>query len=223
MKLFGKDSDGTFRVLGVPASLDGVTSREARLGWFEPENPNLFVPRKIGVGWDLNVGALAVKLGLIRPDDSLPDLESYISDEDALGLTLAPLIGAATVTCAVAVASAKRDEVVSNWSLTLRPKELKTPLRAFIPNLVLSNGFAAWNAWQNRKGGVDVVGVAETLGIQAFSLLNIVAAVKSADRGDRPCPGAVLATLAMPAVTTGVLVATVKSALKNVERDLQNQ
>ncbi|MDY5839286.1 MAG: DUF5808 domain-containing protein [Corynebacterium camporealensis] len=41
--------------------------RELSLRSFEPENPKLFVPRRFGIGWDLNFGAVAAKLGIIRP------------------------------------------------------------------------------------------------------------------------------------------------------------
>ncbi|WP_248631025.1 DUF5808 domain-containing protein [Corynebacterium glucuronolyticum] len=49
-----------------------------RFSAFDPENPNWLVPRRVGVGWDLNLGKLAVKAGLVRPDDSLPDLQEHI-------------------------------------------------------------------------------------------------------------------------------------------------
>lgn len=53
-------------------------SKEARLRVFDPESPRLFVPRSFGWGWELNLGAVAAKLGLIRPDDTVEDLEAYI-------------------------------------------------------------------------------------------------------------------------------------------------
>ena len=51
-------------------------------------HPALPVPLSAGIGWDLNTGAVAVRLGLIRPDDSLPDLEAHIPG--AVARALAP-------------------------------------------------------------------------------------------------------------------------------------
>lgn len=81
--------------LGIPLST--TLDDEAFLRTFEPENPALFVRKTLGVGWDLNVGALAVKLGLIRPDDSLGDLREYISPQVAKLLSAAPIAAAAAI------------------------------------------------------------------------------------------------------------------------------
>ena len=56
----GADNDGARRIFGVPVSLPGMSEARAHLRGFEPENPDLFVPRAFGAGWSLNVGALAV-------------------------------------------------------------------------------------------------------------------------------------------------------------------
>ncbi|MDU4245035.1 MAG: DUF5808 domain-containing protein, partial [Varibaculum cambriense] len=78
MKWFGKDAEGQARVLGMPVSGLWLGRSDAALDGFEPENPRLFIPRKYGLGWDINLGAVGVRLGLIRPDDSLPDLANYV-------------------------------------------------------------------------------------------------------------------------------------------------
>lgn len=58
----------TPRILGVPvgASHPGVPRTASRL--WDPRSDRIFVPRVFGIGWDLNFGALAVKLGLVKPD-----------------------------------------------------------------------------------------------------------------------------------------------------------
>ena len=40
---------------------------EARERWWDPSDPRIFVPRAIGLGWDVNLGAIAVKLGWLPP------------------------------------------------------------------------------------------------------------------------------------------------------------
>ena len=61
------------RVLGVPTALSprGLVHRAARS--FSPADP-LLVPRAYGIGWDVNLGALAVRAGLAHPDDLDDDL-----------------------------------------------------------------------------------------------------------------------------------------------------
>ena len=74
MNLWTRDDDGVRRLFGIPVGAPWGSGSRIALRGFEPENPHLLVPRAVGIGWDLNLGAVAVRLGLIRPDDSLPDL-----------------------------------------------------------------------------------------------------------------------------------------------------
>lgn len=57
-------------ILGVPVGVTPITTAErfAQRMW-NPRDPRIFVPRLFGIGWDLNFGALAVRLHLLRPDD----------------------------------------------------------------------------------------------------------------------------------------------------------
>ncbi|QKD80157.1 MULTISPECIES: hypothetical protein [Actinomyces] len=83
------------RVLGIPVSLDprGLHERSAR--HFSPTDPVL-VPRAWGIGWDLNLGALATRAGWINPDDLGDDLRLGPAGMRALSLAPAALaVGAA--------------------------------------------------------------------------------------------------------------------------------
>lgn len=64
---------GTARFLGVPVSLDPRGLRERAARHYSPTDP-LLVPRAWGIGWDLNLGALAVRTGWTNPDDLGDDL-----------------------------------------------------------------------------------------------------------------------------------------------------
>ncbi|MFV0452104.1 MAG: hypothetical protein ACK5LS_07650, partial [Propioniciclava sp.] len=57
---------GTFA--GVPYDWRPPTAERLRRRLWDPTNEKLAVPRVFGAGWDLNLGALAVRLGLIEPD-----------------------------------------------------------------------------------------------------------------------------------------------------------
>ncbi len=56
------------RCCGVPYDFRPPTGERLRQAMWNPADPHLFAPRAFGVGWNLNVGALAVRLGLIEPD-----------------------------------------------------------------------------------------------------------------------------------------------------------
>lgn len=223
-----RGADGVRRVLGVPVDLRGLTEPRARLRAFEPENPSLLVPRAIGVGWDLNLGAIAVRLGLIRPDDSLPDLEDHIPPRAATLLTVAPLGGAAAVAVLGALVGRSDEPLPSNWSLTFRPDRWVDAPRAVGVPVALSVAAGAWAAAGSirRRGstaqqGPDVTAAAQALGLQAMSALMITASRRAAEKpGDRSLL-APAGLVAFPVVSTAVLVGTVRSALSGLERTMQ--
>ena len=56
-------------VLGMPYDLRAPTSARFASRWWDPLDRRVFVPRVWGVGWAVNLGALAVRTGVVRPDD----------------------------------------------------------------------------------------------------------------------------------------------------------
>ncbi|WP_394285120.1 DUF5808 domain-containing protein [Corynebacterium sp.] len=221
----GADNDGARRIFGVPVSLPGMSEARAHLRGFEPENPDLFVPRAFGAGWSLNVGALAVKLGLLRPDDSLPDLAEHIPPAVAATLRVAPIAGGAAVAAAGVRAALTHKRLPSNWGLTFTPTRWSSAPAAMAAPVLISAGAGAWAEFSARRGHdgaeVDATAAAQALGLQAMSLLLITAATRRADdpRSSRLWPAAGI--VAAPVVTTGVLVATVRSALRRLDRSLR--
>ena len=55
-------------ILGMPNALRSGFGRRLA-GAFDPADPRLLVPRVAGLGWTVNLGAVAVRLGLLNPDD----------------------------------------------------------------------------------------------------------------------------------------------------------
>ena len=214
--------------LGIPVSIAGLKDAEARLRAFEPENPNLFVPRAIGIGWDLNIGAVAVRLGLLRPDDSIPDLVEHIPSTTIRALRVGPLLGTSAVTLAGAYTAQRYERLPTNWGLTFRPNRWGNGVSAMATPVLLSVGAGLWAEIATRratagngKPTVDVSASAQALGLQASSLVLIAAAAKQAKdpQAGRLLPA--IAVVTAPAVTTGVLVTTVRSALNRVAQKLR--
>ncbi|GAB4283385.1 MAG: hypothetical protein Kow0067_04350 [Coriobacteriia bacterium] len=63
------------RLLGMPYDFRGPSTDRVGSRMWNPADPRIFTPRTFGLGWTLNFGALAVRLGLIRPDDT--DAEQF--------------------------------------------------------------------------------------------------------------------------------------------------
>lgn len=57
------------RFLGVPYDLRSPTARRYAAQLWDPTDPRVLVPKALGIGWTVNFGSLAVRAGLVRPDD----------------------------------------------------------------------------------------------------------------------------------------------------------
>lgn len=223
MALFGRDDDGKLRIAGVPVA--AVWSADAVLDSFEPENPRLLVPRRLGLGWDLNLGAVAVRAGWIRPDDSLPDLARYVPGWFGGVLRVAPWVGAAAVG-AGAVAVARRRSAATKWSLAGKPTRFNSGVAAALAPALLP-AVVAWAPklvaeGENRNAAaVSVAQRAHLLGAEAASAALLHAAYRSADNPRGRQLSAVASPLLWLAVTGGVQVAAVKLALNSVATRLR--
>lgn len=223
-------TNGVRRIFGVPMSFSGLTDANARLRAFEPENPNFFVPRTVGIGWDINIGAIAVRLGLLRPDDSVPDLADHIPAATINALRISPLVGGAAVTIAGVRAARQHQTMPTNWGLTFRPTRWGSGAAAMAVPVLLSTGAGVWAEVAARRSSsaqagpsADVTASAQALGLQAMSLVLIAAAARQAQdpKSARLLP--IVGIAAAPAVTTGVLVSTVRSALRGLEQTLRRK
>jgi Protein of unknown function (DUF1648)/Family of unknown function (DUF5808) len=59
----------TGRILGIPYDVRPPTSERYASRLWNPTDHRVFVPKGLGMGWTINFGALAVRTGLVRPDD----------------------------------------------------------------------------------------------------------------------------------------------------------
>jgi hypothetical protein len=87
------------KVLGVPYELRVPSTDRIAGRWWNPLDPHIFVPRVFGVGWDINFGALAVRLHLVRPDDE--DVPFASVPSLVVSLTLALPVALAAVQSAL--------------------------------------------------------------------------------------------------------------------------
>ena len=75
----------TGRVLGMPYELRLPTTARVRSRWWDTSSSKILVPKVFGVGWTINLGGLAVRMGLLHADDgdepfeSVPDNRMWIA------------------------------------------------------------------------------------------------------------------------------------------------
>ncbi|WP_225979216.1 MULTISPECIES: DUF5808 domain-containing protein [Corynebacterium] len=225
------DEDGQRRVCGLPVSSFWAGDRDAVLDNFEPENPRLFVPRTLGLGWDLNLGAVAVKAGWIRPDDSLPDLAEHIPARWRRVLQLGPRIGGLGVAAgALAVASLKTAPV--QWSLGGQPKKWGPGIVAAALPAGIVGVIAVLPQLTGRRGSeapqeadlsqaFSVASRAELCGAQVMALLALHATFWSALRPERRQIVGAAAPWAWPVISGGLKIACVRSALTALDAQLR--
>ncbi len=136
-------AEGVGDVFGVPFETRGPTDPAVRSRIWSPADPHILVPRMFGLGWTVNLGAVAVRLGLIRPDDW--DDESLDNVDPGLltALRYAPVAWAAA-TAVLGVRTWRRGlPVPTHLDLQGRPDEWSKPSVALVPVFVAA-GFAAW-------------------------------------------------------------------------------
>ncbi len=94
---FEPEGPGEGRVGGVPIDLSPPTAERVAHTWWNPRDERIFVPRVFGLGWALNVGAVAVKLGLIEPDAEDEPFESTPAEAFRRALVVPAVLSAAVV------------------------------------------------------------------------------------------------------------------------------
>ena len=212
--------------LGDPREYAAMVSSETELPdrysrvW-DPTNPKLFVPRVIGFGWDLNLGALAVKLGWLRPDDIDSDVIGA-APEWAMRLSAGlPLMGAALAMSASAVAASRSDGMLpSGWDIGFRPNRYTGTAPALAPGIALSAGAALWAGMStSRDDQISRSVFATSLSFVGAGIAFMAA--RSTWRGGAPQPvaGVLSVLVAPPALSLVAGLVPVRAGLMRVWKE----
>lgn len=115
--------DPQFRVFGLPVEARGLTRARVRSRAWNPEDPALVVPRLFGAGWTVNLGSLAVKLRLIRPDDATSDVFEQIPERTVRSAQVVPFaIGVAAASGLALAWNRLPEQVAAKFDLGGRPR-----------------------------------------------------------------------------------------------------
>lgn len=126
------DAEPQGRVLGMPYDFRGLSTERIAERLWNPADPRVLVPRLFGVGWTLNFGAIAVKLGLMRPDDTAEETFDRVPSSVANAVLAVPAVLAGA--CIVLVVVAWRSlpaQVPVHWGLSGAPDRWASKEAAF--------------------------------------------------------------------------------------------
>lgn len=198
----------------------GATRRVADSMW-SPQDPRLFQPRAVGLGWDLNLGAVAVRLGLIEPDAE--DVPFEAAPDSAFEAAAALPIACAVATVAHYAVRGRTlpPRLPAHWSAGGTPDRLVSKRRAGATDIavtVASAGLASWAGWGRGSGPERAGSLAAASAIGALGLATT--GLRSLPPTRRPWAGPVM--VAAPIAAAGVVLLGLARAGRAAEirRDL---
>lgn len=158
---------------GAPGR-DKFSERIVRTMW-APQDPRLFLPRVVGLGWDLNFGALAVRLGLIEPDAEDVPFASVPDSAFRTALALPAAFGVATVAHYAVRGPSLPARLPNHFDGAGRPDRWVSKGVAATTDVALAVLPTAWAAWsvQTRRpvaGRVAALALAASTGGAAAAL-----------------------------------------------------
>jgi hypothetical protein len=104
-------------LLGMPYDVRMPNSDRIASRWWNPLEPRVFVPRVFGIGWDINFGAVAVKVHLVRPDDEDVPFATVPKAVVTGTLLLPALLAAATLALMAIAWPTLPASVPSHWDV----------------------------------------------------------------------------------------------------------
>ncbi len=208
------DDDGDDARDWYAPNVEGLKdSPEGRSHWWDPTDARILIPRSIGIGWDINLGAVAVRLGWLRPDDFDDDVVAAISPQVTRVVETLPhaLAGSGVVLAALV---ARADRVPTRISASGHIQKLgnaKVTAALYATGAIASAAFAA-----TRKSAADrLITASVATGINAAVTSSLAEILVAAERGRGSAWFNVPKSLVVTA-PLGMMVWAVKSGLENV-------
>ena len=144
----GSDDRGGRPRAGWPSGLRprGVFDRIADT-WWRPSDPRLLLPRAIGLGWDVNLGAVAVRLKLIEPDAEAVPFASTPDAAFRVAAVVPVVMAGATVLHYLVRGRSLPPRLASHWDAAGRPDRWVPKGRAALVDIALTAGGAVLAGW----------------------------------------------------------------------------
>lgn len=158
--------------LGMPVDLKLPTAENLRSRMWNPLDPRIFTPRLIGLGWSINFAAIAVRLGIINPDD---EETPFAGVPTSWLLVVLALPVAATVFALVVVAAGYSDlpEILpTHWGVDSQPDGFSSRATAVLPMLFVMVAASLWSLWVFTTGRSQA---ARALAVALASMFVVIA------------------------------------------------
>jgi hypothetical protein len=206
-----------WRVLGVPVDTRGPIDADVRARTWDPTNPRLVVPRLFGAGWTLNLGAVAVRLGLLRPDDISDDVIERIPSRHVRVARSAPLLIAGAAATALALSwRSLPGRVPSGFDLGGRTRS-RTSRASLLAVLALGALPALWAQRPTSTVDDTLVRAASATSLAVLSAGNVAAIIAQARAPHARWGLLVPASLPLAAAASlTVIVAPLRAGLRRV-------
>ena len=188
---------------GVPLDLTPPTGEKMARAWWNPRDERLLVPRVFGLGWTLNFGAAAVKLGLIEPDAEDEPFESTPATAFRTAVLVPAALTAAVVAHYVVRGPGLPDRLPNQIDAAGRPSDwVPTPAAAALDIAVAAvpTAWAGWLVGSGKNGPRTAGAIAAATTAASISAWLTVWRTAATDGKARPWAGPlVLAAAWVPA------------------------
>lgn len=162
-------SRGVFgRVLGIPYGVVPPAEDENAARWWDPRSSRIFVPRMLGVGWDINYGALAVKLNLIDPDSEDEPFHDVPDWVHLIGLAIPVVLTILLVVFVAVFAPRLPEQLPVHWDIRGRVDRWGGFWEAFGLPLFLSIGSTGYAVFALLGGRRSPLGRAVSVAFAMF-------------------------------------------------------
>ncbi|HSN44282.1 MAG TPA: hypothetical protein VLR88_09525 [Propionibacteriaceae bacterium] len=109
------------------------TAEHIRETIWDPSDPHVVRPRLFGVGWTLNFGAMATRLGWVRPDDEGEELDAAVPAWMNHATEIIPLaLTAGTATLLASRVGRLPEQLPSHFTVTGRPDRYSPARRVMV-------------------------------------------------------------------------------------------
>lgn len=208
-------------VWGVPYDFTPPTPAKIAERFWDPTDPRVWRPHVFGVGWSVNLGALAVRWGLIEPDAEDVPLESAPSS--AFTVALAVPIAVCVATAATASMAGRRlpEEVPVRFTLGGEPTRRAPRARVLATDVAVSvvpTVVAALVTGRAAPGRVRAGAIVAATLVTGGALSSLANTVVGARRG-RICPWATPAALALTGSAVFAILLGLSRAGRHAEQD----
>lgn len=178
---------------GVPFEARSAADAGVRSRIWNPQDPRLIVPRLLGGGWMLNLGAVAVRLGLLRPDDWDDEALDRVPAWVLQSFRFAPIALAVATLAAATVAYRSGDRIPTHFAAGGRADRWADHRWAWLPPAIAA-GVATWGALPTTGDDRMVRPALANYGTGMAAALTAITAYAATHPGRR----APLALLAIP-------------------------